>query len=1624
MQGLSIEGFRLSPQQKHLWLLQQGEDSQTYRTQCAVLIEGNLNILLLESALQKVIEKYEILRTNFQALPGMDFPLQVITANRLPTLQYHNLADLAPEEQQSKIEALFNGTNQLSFDFEQGAVLDISLAILAPDQHILLVSLPAMNSDAASIENLVREISHSYAAELQNSELRDEPLQYVDIAEWQNELFEGEEAQPGREYWQKKNVNDLDKLQLPYENKSAVTTEFAPKFINLALDSKTVAKLEDIAQKYTISISTLLQACWTILLWRLTGQSDVVVGTYCDGRNYEELESALGLLAKYLPVDSHLEDKTKFSEILKQIDASINEALKWQEAFTWEQVAGATDHNLDSLFFPYSFEFREQLAPYSVADVSFSLYKQYVCIDKFKVKLICIRQDDTLVTEFHYDSNLFQVEDIERLARYFQTLLASVIAKPEAAIGELEILSECDRNQLLVEFNNTQTHYPKDLCIHQLIEQQAARTPDNIAVVFENQQLTYAQLNTRANQLAHHLQSLDVGAETVVALCVERSLDMLVGLVGIFKAGGAYLPLDPILPSDRISFMVQDAGASVILTQQHLAQQFSAQAVPLICLDSDWEAIVKQPEENPPCAATPENLLYIIYTSGSTGKPKGVAVEHRQLLNYLHGILARLDLPTGASFATVSTFAADLGNTVIFPALCTGGCLHVISQERATSPEALVEYCESHAIDCLKIVPSHLNALLTASRPERILPRKYLILGGEALSWQLVEKIRQYAPSCQIFNHYGPTETTVGVLTYPVDEQMRDKSETVPIGRAIANTQIYILDHYLQPVPIGVAGELYIGGDSVARGYLNQPQLTAEKFITIEHLGGQEAQPTRIYKTGDLARYLPDGNIEFLGRIDHQVKIRGFRIELGEIESVLSQHPAIRETIVLAREDEPGNKRLVAYVVPNQQPEFSVSDLRNCLKEKLPEYMVPSAFVQLKALPLTPNGKVDRQALPAPDTVRPELEGRFVAPRTFIEETIAKVWTQVLGRDRIGIYDNFFELGGDSILSIQIVARANQAGLQLTPKQLFEFPTVAGLAAVASTAPTIQAEQEPVSGAIPLTPIQHWFFEQKLWDMHHWNQGLLLEVRQSISPLATAETTSSLKLRLSPPLVRGGLGWGQRYGCQRSISPNFLKQAVQHLMEHHDALRLRFTCTESGWQQVNAGLDAVAAVPFSYIDLSEAPAAEQATVLESTASELQASLNLAEGLILRVALFDLGDNQPNRLLIVIHHLAVDGISWRILLEDLQQVYQQLSQGEAVQLPPKTFSFKQWSESLREYARSERLQQERDYWMRSPHQSISQSCSDKADLTPPAPLPYKGRGEVDSPLLAGEGQGERFTEQHRSISGLPVDNPDSANTVALARTISVSLNVEETRALLQEVPSAYQTQINDVLLTALVQTFAEWTQEQSLLLDLEGHGREAIDKDIDVSRTVGWLTTIFPVLLTLEEISHPGEALKAIKEQLRGVPNRGIGYGVLRYLSEDAQVTQQLQSLPQAEVRFNYLGQFDQVLPESSLFKLVYPTPGVSRSLQGNRRYLLDINGFVLGGQLQLEWTYSEQIHQRTTIERLAQGFVEALRSLITHCQSPEAGGYTPSDFQKAKVNQKDLDRLFAQINQGSDKRRP
>jgi amino acid adenylation domain-containing protein/non-ribosomal peptide synthase protein (TIGR01720 family) len=1526
MKTISIEGFQISPQQKRLWLLQQENNHQPYRVQCAVSVEGNIEYTILEKAIHNVWAKYEILRTSFPTLTEMAVPLQVIGEEPSIKLNYYDWQDLDIERQQINIDRFFQENNELYSELEKGFISQVDIIKKADNQYNLLIAISSICADRISLHHLLHDISATYDSYLEKCDLEETSLQYADIAAWQNELLIGEEADTARGYWHAQKVSNSLISKLPNEKKFIQQQIFKPKSITIRFDSDILTEITAIAQKQTVDISTILMACWQILLWRLTNKSEVIIGWCSDGRNYEELQSAVGLLAKSLPIRIQPQEENTLADILKQLDEAINQVSQWQDFFNAEEFFTETKDSQELSFLPFAFEFVSQPIKYFTGDVTFSIQKIYSCIERFKVKLLCWQQADSLTAELYYDANLFEQENIERLAVQFQTLLSSVINNPEIAIAQLEILSLEERQQLLGEFNNTKTLTHPYSCIHHWIEAQANSTPNNIAVIFDNQKLTYQELNAKANNLANHLASLGVQPETIVALCVERSLDMIVGILGILKAGAAYLPLEPSLPEAALTFRLQDAQVSLLLTQKHLREKINVQAQ-IVCIDAD---INDAPQNNILQSATPENLAYVIYTSGSTGKPKGVAVEHQQIVNYVNGILEKLDLPEAASFATVSTFAADLGNTAIFSALCIGGCLHIIAEECATDPVAFAEYCDRHSIDCLKIVPSHLSALLSGSHGEKLLPRQRLILGGEPATWDLIKRVRELAPECKIFNHYGPTETTVGVLTYPVEEIATDTPlNIVPLGRPLANTQIYLLDNYCQPVPLGVTGEIYIGGDNVARGYINQPELTNERFIPNPFNSESNA---RLYKTGDLGCYQPDGNLEFLGRIDDQVKIHGYRIELGEIAAVLRQHSQVKEVVVVAQAAHPGNKQLVAYIVGKE--DLKSAELRDFIKQKLPEYMLPSQFVFLKALPLTANGKIDKKALPEQDGVKPELQAAFVAPRNSVEISLAKIWAELLSLEKVSIHDNFFELGGDSIISIQAIAKANQVGLRLTPKQIFEHQTIAKLALVADTNLRTEAEQGLVIGAVPLTPIQQSFLAQHLPEPHHWNQSFLLELQQD-------------------------------------IEPNNLQQAIQHLLAQHDALRLNFRSTANGWESFNAGVKPE--IPFTKFDFSHLSQKQQKAAIEAKATELQASLDLSNSSLVRVALFDLGSQQNNRLLIIIHHLAVDGVSWRILLSDLQIAIEQIQHQHAIELPAKTTSFKQWSERLQEYANTKKLHSQLDFW-----------CS----------------------------------ELRKKVSPLPVDYVGGLNTVATSKTLSVFLNETETQALLQEVPAKYHTQINDVLLTALAKSFAEWTGEKTLLVNLEGHGREDIFIDVDLSRTISWFTTVFPVLLNLEN-SAIRDNLKAIKEQLRTIPNRGFDYGVLRYLCSD--MAENLAAMPQAEVCFNYLGQFNQVLQESSLFKLASESSGVTRSPLGNRHYLLEINGFVTGGNLQVDWTYSNAIHKEETVSNISQNFVQALREIISHCQSNDAGGHTPSDFSKAKVSQKDLNFLLAKINPGSGK---
>jgi amino acid adenylation domain-containing protein/non-ribosomal peptide synthase protein (TIGR01720 family) len=1533
-----MKGYRISSQQKRLWSLQQ--ESQVYCAQCAIQIEGNLHARSLKTSLEKIIARHEILRTTFYRPNGMKFPFQVIADEGAPAWRDLDLRGLHPDQQESRLEELLQEEWSRPFDFEGGPLFRLSLLALSEDRHTLLITLPSLCADTRTIGNLMREIGHFYGASYYHQPPLEAPLQYVDYAEWQRELAETEDADAakGREYWSRQNISSLPALNLPFEGEpdsaGGIESGSFTQTSSLMLDADLVVKLEAAARESGTTAEVFLLACWQTLLWRLTGEPDILTGHVRDGRRDGCLQEAFGVFARTLPVKSHFAEAFSFSEILSQVNEAARNGYEWQDYRAWEDLPGDGTGGLDS---PFGFEFAELPATNCAAGVSFTIYKQRSVTQPFKLMLSCARTGASLSVAAHYDSTRYEREYIERLVRHFATLVDSAASDSEALAGELELLGPDDQRQLLLEFNQTAADYPRDRCIHQLFEQQAARTPNRTAVVYRSRRLTYAELNAQANQLARHLRRRGVGAGARVGLCVDRSVEMIVGILAILKAGAAYVPLNTESPRARLAAQLEEIAAPVALTQSSLLEnlpEFSGEA---LCLDRDRKQWVEEAETDLECVNGPEDPVYVIYTSGSTGVPKGVVVRHGGLVNYTHYICQRLRLAdaenaAGLQFATVSTITADLGNTCVYPSLVSGGSLHVMGYEEATDGRLMASYVAENSIDVLKIVPSHLNALLASQLGEMsVLPRKYLISGGEALSRELVERIAAQAASCEVINHYGPTETTVGSLTADVNgnKAARWATATMPIGRPIANTEVYILDRQMKPLPIGVAGELYIGGAGLAEGYLNQAERTAERFVRNPYSNNSDA---RLYKTGDLARYLPDGQVEFLGRTDNQVKIRGYRVELEEIEVTLGQHPSVRQAVVIAREEEAGRTRLVGYVVGKNGNVPSASELKSYVSERLPDYMAPSTIVTLESLPLTANGKVDRKALPAPDQAKKERE--YIAPRTPTEELLANIWAQVLGVEKVGVHDNFFSvLGGDSILSIQIIARANQSGLRVTPKNIFEHQTIAGLAEAAGGVTTIESEQGLVTGDTPLTPIQRWFFERNFIDPHYWNQSLLFEARQALEPA-------------------------------------LLEMVTRRLLAHHDALRLRFIHEGSRWRQFNSDMEGPAT--FAHLDLSPLSEAEQKNAVEAAAAALQAGMSLSEGPLLRVVFFDRGKEKTGRLLIAIHHLAVDGVSWRILLEDLHTGYQQLSSGAEMRLPPKTTSFKRWAERLEEYAQSNALRQEAAYWL---------------------------------------------TESSKRIRRLPVDFPDGANTVDSSATVTVSLSPEETRALLHQAPEAYRTHIDEVLLAALAQGFAWWTGARSLLIDLEGHGREEIIEDVALWRTVGWFTTHFPVLLDLGASSDPGAALKVIKERLRAVPNRGIGYGLLRYLSRNEEIVEQLRAAPQPEVSFNYLGQFDQALPETSPFRPAGESIGPLQSPRGERSHSLYFSGSVAGGQLHLTCIYSRNLYRRATIEKLTGNIAEALRSIITHCQSAEAVGFTPSDFTLARLDERKLDRISSLLNE-------
>jgi natural product biosynthesis luciferase-like monooxygenase protein/amino acid adenylation domain-containing protein/non-ribosomal peptide synthase protein (TIGR01720 family) len=1496
----------LSFAQQRLWYLDHLEPGNVaYNNAVTLVMSGALDVASLERALNEVVRRHEILRTTFAMADSGS--VQVIA----PSLEVPIVLAVAEGAGEDEVSAWAKEEARRPFDLQAGPLMRAALLRVGGTEHVLLLVLHHIVSDGWSAGVMMHELARLYAAfmEGQSSPLPALPVQYADYSVWQQQWMRGPELKAEQDWWRDV-LSDVPVLRLPTDRPRPPVQTYPGARLPVTVPKRLAESLAAVGRREGATPFMVLMAAWQSLLHAYSGQEDFAVGTPVAGRNRPEVEPLIGCFINSIALRADLSGDPTFVEMLGRVRRSALGGFAHQEV-PFEKLVDALHVARDLSHTPI---FQTMLVLHNTPAPELSLAGVHIRsrlvptgATKLDLTLELVESKEGLAGAIEYNTDLFDADTISRLSEHLLRLLESVASAPEQRLSRLTLLSEAELQRLLVEWNPPAAPEPSGSdTVPARFAAQLARTPDAVAVEDGTRRLTYREVDALSSRLARHLHGLGVGPDAVVALALVQPADVVAGMLGVMLAGAAAVVLDVEHPAERLSGILEDTRARAVVTSRAWAARVPGrEGTAVVSLES-------LPEAGAEPLADPEahHAACIVYTSGSTGRPRGVVLEHRQLVSATRARRAVYGVPGVVLSLAPFTFDASLAG--LLWSLFEGGTLRYPDAEEREDPRKLAELMAKAGITHLISVPALYGQVLAAAPPGGLSGLRAVSVGGEACPLELARAHHEALPTVALFNEYGPTEATIWSTVHRVRP---DEQGSVPIGRAVPGARVYLLDARRQLMPQGAPGEVYVGGTGVARGYLGQPMLTAERFVADAFDGRPGA---RMYRTGDLARWRADGTLEFLGRSDTQVKVRGFRIEPGEVEAALLASPSVKEAAVVAREDGKGPKRLVAYVVPSTEGNteaLTTTEMKAWLLSRLPPYMVPAAYVTLSALPRTRHGKVDTRALPAPDAASAEARGApAVAPRTEVEEKLVALWREVLHLERVGIHDDFFELGGDSILGLQIITRARAAGIELSPKQLFQNPTVARLATVAGTRLAVQAEQGPVVGPVALTPIQRWFFELGLEAPSHWNMSLLLDVKTALDPA-------------------------------------LLERALAHVLEHHDALRLRFARAEDGWHQASAAPGEPVTVEHARLERAEV---------------LQSSLRL-DGPLVKAALLESDAGRPARLMLAVHHLVVDAVSWRILLEDLAAVYAQLATGAAVRLPPKTTSFQVWARGLESLARSEKLAAERAWWLERPW------------------------GEV---------------------TRLPRDFSDGVNTEATASTVRVTLDAEETKALLHDVPKAWHTQAQDPLLTALAQALAAWTGKSTALVDVEGHGREEVLPGVDVSRTVGWFTRFFPALLDLRGTHAPGEALRAVKEGLRAVPSQGMGWGLLRYVAKDAS----LAALPSAEVGFNHLGQVDGVVDAGAPFALAPEGESLRQRAPSSRRpYALDVLSAVRDGRLEVTWTFSEALHRRETVVAVAEDFLARLKALVVASRAPDAGGHSPSDFPLAKVKQAQLDKLSARF---------
>ena len=1514
------EAYPLTPMQAGLLFQSVYEpEAGVYFEQVWGELRGALVTEAFRAAWQGLVDRHPGLRTRF-VWRDVPEPRQIVEPGAtLPWRELDWSAADAPPDLAAAWETLLAEDRSRGFAFEEAPLMRVTLVRVGADRWRWLWSHHHLLLDGWCLPLVFQDVLGDYEHRIGGVETAPAAgLPYRAYVDW----VLAQDLAAAERYWraQLAGFEGAPELRLPAPSVAEAVADSGD--LELRLDAAESAALRGWARAHGLTLNTLFQGAWALLLQRYGAGDDVVFGVTVAGRPAElpGAEKIIGLFINTLPLRVQVAAEREAADWLRALQLAQAE-MRGYEHSPLASVQGWSEAPRGRALFESILVFENYPGDEAVRALRTSLqFEGLHTRERTNYPLTAaVLPGDAITMKLHFDAKRFAAPAMRRMIAHWRQIAAALagLEAESKRLGDIALLDDDERARVRA-WSEAPVDFDGAATVNELIAAWATKTPEAPALLGPERVIGYGELERRASQLASRLQRIGVRRGSCVAVCLEKTPELVVAMLGVLKAGAAFLPLDPRFARERLAFLVEDAKPVALLVHEATAWTAELVEVPVISvsggegeLADEAETSLRSRAESPETAVTAEDLAYVIYTSGSTGRPKGVMLTHGGLANLAQAQAVATGLGPGQRVLQFASISFDAAVSEIFMALVSGAALWLEPRDDVPEPRAFAERLRTARIDHATLPP----ALLGALEPANFSGLRTLLVAGEAASEELY---RVWARGRRLFNAYGPTEITVCATM----AEIAADADAITLGRPLANLTVFVLDAQGAPCPAGVPGEICVGGAGVGRGYLGRPELTAERFVPDPF---SRVPGSRLYRTGDVGRWREDGRVEFLGRADEQVKIRGFRVEPGEIEAALATHPAVSGARVLALDDANGAKFLAAYAVLQAGATLTSAELRAHLASRLPDYLVPRHVMVLAAWPLTTAGKIDRRALPTPAEDKTSERGESAAPLAGeIEETLAAIWREVLRVAAVGPDDNFFELGGDSIVSLQIVARAHQAGYELTPRQLFQAPTIRALATVATRAGKRADATDDENGDAPLTPIQHWFFKQEQPDAHHWNQSVVLEWRHAIS--------------------------AQQLGC-----------ALTAVIARHGAFRLRFTRdAAAAWRQTYAAIASDAA------DV-ELPVHPLATLTE-VATALQASLNLVEGPLWRAALFTGDEKTKPQLFLVIHHLVVDGVSWRILAGDLAQACAQIVAGQPVELATPAVSYGKWARSLVERAQTAEMRAELGHWR----------------------------------MLAGVG------------GTLPRDFLADAGALGVeaVETLHVELDAEATGSLLREASAAYRLRADELLLAALAHTLAAWTGRAATVVSLENHGREDLGDALDLSRTVGWFTSLYPVRLDAAAGTTIGELLTATKETLRAVPRHGVGFGVLSQLCADDAVRRELAALPRSELCFNYLGQVDHTLGPDAPFALVDAVTGPGSSLRGHRAHLIDINAMVTNGRLGVTWIYSGRAHRRATIARQADAFLAQVRTLLAHCVSPDAGGPTPSDFTNVRLDARELDALL------------